>query len=98
MTPCCWFAGVHHNQLWGDINLINGQPWPYLNVTASWQRFRILNASPSRPRILMVQPPFTIHLSPFTLCHAASLHWVLLGFADNVLHVRTTNLSCSQPW
>ena len=49
------FAGVHTDQLWGDINLINGQPWPYLNVTASWQRFRVLNASPSRPRILMVR-------------------------------------------
>ena len=68
----CWSAGVHHNQLWGDINLINGQPWPYLNVTASWQRFRILNASPSRPRILMVRPSFTP-------CHAAHLHRLLLS-------------------
>ena len=67
-----WSTGVHHNQLWGDINLINGQPWPYLNVTASWQRFRILNASPSRPRILMVQPSFTP-------CHAAYLHRLLLS-------------------
>jgi FtsP/CotA-like multicopper oxidase with cupredoxin domain len=45
---------VHHDQLWGDINLVNGQPWPFLDISASWQRFRILNADISRPRILMV--------------------------------------------
>ena len=50
----CLSAGVHHDQLWGDLNLINGQPWPFLDITASWQRFRILNADISRPRILMV--------------------------------------------
>jgi FtsP/CotA-like multicopper oxidase with cupredoxin domain len=47
-------AGVHHDQLWGDLNLVNGQPWPFLDVTASWQRFRFLNADISRPRVLMV--------------------------------------------
>ena len=50
-------AGVHHDQLWGDLNLVNGQPWPFLDITASWQRFRILNADISRPRILMVRFP-----------------------------------------
>ena len=48
------YAGVHQNQLWGDINLINGSPWPYVNMSAGWNRFRFLNASPSRPRILTV--------------------------------------------
>jgi hypothetical protein len=47
--------GVHHDQLWGDINLINGMPWPYLDVKAVWNRFRILNADISRPRVLMVR-------------------------------------------
>jgi hypothetical protein len=54
VTCLLLYAGVHQNQLWGDINLINGSPWPYVNMAAGWNRFRFLNASPSRPRILMV--------------------------------------------
>src|SRR5690606_11532527 len=32
----------------GDVVLVNGAPWPVLEVTASRYRFRILNASNAR--------------------------------------------------
>ena len=41
----------HDNQfsgLWGDVILVNGQPWPYMEVTRRVWRFRILNASIAR--------------------------------------------------
>ena len=47
-------TGVHANQLWGDINVVNGVPWPVLDIKSTWHRFRVLNASPSRPWILQV--------------------------------------------
>jgi FtsP/CotA-like multicopper oxidase with cupredoxin domain len=47
-------TGVHKDQLWGDINVVNGVPWPVLDITSTWHRFRVLNASPSRPWILQV--------------------------------------------
>ena len=34
--------------LWGDVILVNGQPWPYLEVQRRVYRFRILNASIAR--------------------------------------------------
>ncbi len=37
-----------HSGLWGDVILVNGQPWPYLEVTRRVYRFRILNASIAR--------------------------------------------------
>ncbi|GAA2729611.1 multicopper oxidase family protein [Cellulomonas aerilata] len=37
-----------HSGLWGDVILVNGQPWPYLEVTKRVYRFRILNASIAR--------------------------------------------------
>ena len=41
----------HDNEfsgLWGDVILVNGQPWPYMEVTRRVYRFRILNASIAR--------------------------------------------------
>ena len=41
----------HDNQfsgLWGDVILVNGQPWPYMEVQRRVYRFRILNASIAR--------------------------------------------------
>lgn len=34
--------------LWGDVILVNGVPWPYLNVERRFYRFRILMATLSR--------------------------------------------------
>lgn len=37
-----------HSGLWGDVILVNGQPWPVMQVKRRIYRFRILNASISR--------------------------------------------------
>ena len=37
-----------HSGLYGDVMLVNGQPWPNLRVARRKYRFRILNASLSR--------------------------------------------------
>jgi hypothetical protein len=38
----CTCAGVHQDNLWGDINAVNAVPWPFLGLNANWNRFRIL--------------------------------------------------------
>lgn len=38
----------HDQGLWGDVILVNEQPWPYLNVEPRLYRFRLLNAAVSR--------------------------------------------------
>jgi FtsP/CotA-like multicopper oxidase with cupredoxin domain len=37
-----------HSGLWGDIVLVNGKPWPVMQVQRRVYRFRLLNASLSR--------------------------------------------------
>ncbi|KAH7074627.1 Cupredoxin [Paraphoma chrysanthemicola] len=36
------------DSLWGDVNHVNGVPWPFMNVQPRKYRFRILNAAVSR--------------------------------------------------
>jgi FtsP/CotA-like multicopper oxidase with cupredoxin domain len=58
-------TGAHANQLWGDINVVNGVPWPVMDIQSTWHRFRVLNASPSRPWILQVDAVSC----PYSLLH-----------------------------
>ncbi|MBO0682071.1 MAG: multicopper oxidase family protein [Candidatus Dormibacteraeota bacterium] len=48
----------------GDVILVNGAPWPFLEVAAARYRFRILNASNARRYRLALDPP-PKHGSPF---------------------------------
>ena len=57
-------TGVHKDQLWGDINVVNGVPWPVMDIKSTWHRFRVLNASPSRPWNLQVGQPACSPLLP----------------------------------
>ncbi|KAG2484027.1 hypothetical protein HYH03_017117 [Edaphochlamys debaryana] len=41
--------GPHKNNLYGDINTVNGVAWPVWKPEARWQRLRWLNAASSRP-------------------------------------------------
>jgi spore coat protein A, manganese oxidase len=41
----------------GDVVLVNGAPWPFLEVSATRYRFRILNASNARRYQLELDPP-----------------------------------------
>jgi FtsP/CotA-like multicopper oxidase with cupredoxin domain len=51
-----------HSGLYGDVILVNGQPWPNLKVARRKYRFRILNASLSRGMRLQLSDgsPMTI--------------------------------------
>ncbi len=47
--------GDHENNLYGDINLVNGRPWPVFTIEPRWQRFAWLNSAVSRPwKMLLV--------------------------------------------
>ncbi|KAG2484028.1 hypothetical protein HYH03_017118 [Edaphochlamys debaryana] len=41
--------GPHKNNLYGDINTVNGVAWPVWKPEARWQRLRWLNAAATRP-------------------------------------------------
>ena len=41
----------------GDVNLVNGAAWPFLEVSATRYRFRLLNASNARNYRLALDPP-----------------------------------------
>ncbi|GLC63932.1 hypothetical protein PLESTF_000100100 [Pleodorina starrii] len=42
-------SGPHRDNLYGDVNFVNGIPWPVITFEPRWQRFRWLNAAPTRP-------------------------------------------------
>jgi FtsP/CotA-like multicopper oxidase with cupredoxin domain len=46
---------VHKDDLYGDVNTINGIPFPQMNLQPKWIRFRILNAAVSRPYLFKIK-------------------------------------------
>lgn len=44
----------HKDDLYGDINLVSGIPFPNMKLDAKWYRFRLLNAAVSRPYLLKI--------------------------------------------
>ncbi|TDD62228.1 multicopper oxidase family protein [Kribbella antibiotica] len=53
-------AGEYMSGVLGDCILVNGAPWPVLEVSATRYRFRILNASNARRYKLKLDPPTPI--------------------------------------
>jgi FtsP/CotA-like multicopper oxidase with cupredoxin domain len=47
--------GVHEDDLYGDINLVSGIPFPIMNMEPKWLRFRLLNAAVSRPYLFKIK-------------------------------------------
>ncbi|WP_345637441.1 multicopper oxidase family protein [Rugosimonospora acidiphila] len=47
----------YHNGVLGDTILVNGVPWPFLDVANTRYRFRILNAANARRLELALDPP-----------------------------------------
>lgn len=47
--------GIHENNLYGDINLVSGIPFPLMNMEPKWLRFRLLNAAVSRPYLFKIK-------------------------------------------
>jgi spore coat protein A, manganese oxidase len=56
------FDDAGHSNLFGDVVLVNGKPWPVMQVERRKYRFRVLNASISRGYRLALSSgdPFTI--------------------------------------
>lgn len=50
-------VGAYHQGVEGDVVLVNGAPWPELEVAAVRYRFRLLNASNARRYDLRLDPP-----------------------------------------
>ena len=48
---------AHMSGVLGDCILVNGAPWPYMEVTNTLYRFRLLNASNARRYRLALDPP-----------------------------------------
>jgi FtsP/CotA-like multicopper oxidase with cupredoxin domain len=51
-----------HSGLWGDVILVNGVPWPNMNVERRIYRFRVLNASISRSYKLALSPSAPMYM------------------------------------
>ena len=49
--------GAYHQGVEGDVILVNGAPWPVLDVANTRYRFRLLNASNARRYRLTLDPP-----------------------------------------
>ena len=47
--------GIHNVNLYGDLVLVNGVPWPRMPIDPKWVRFRFLDTSISRPFLLQVR-------------------------------------------
>jgi len=63
--------GDHEKSYFGDINMVNGHPFPVLGaLERKWYRFRVLNASVSRPYLLKLVTDATGTVDVSTdLCH-----------------------------
>ena len=54
----------HKNNLYGDINLVSGIPWPKIALEPKFYRFRLLNAAVSRPYLLKVKDENLVDVGP----------------------------------
>jgi len=55
----------------GDVSLVNGKAWPFMNTQPRWYRFRLLNASNSRIYSLRLFPARTLP-TRFPSCRSAT--------------------------
>ena len=49
--------GVHADSFYGDINTVNGIPWPHMSLEPKWYRFRIVTVSLSRGFVWGISKP-----------------------------------------
>lgn len=57
-NKCQLFADLfntHQDNLYGDINLVSGIPFPQIPLEPKWYRFRLLNAAVSRPWLIKIK-------------------------------------------
>ncbi|KAG2484888.1 hypothetical protein HYH03_016369 [Edaphochlamys debaryana] len=61
--------GPHKNNLYGDVNTVNGVQWPLWTPEARWQRLRWLNAATTRPWKLRIVDGTTGADVSGSVCH-----------------------------
>lgn len=54
---------IHKDDLYGDINMISGIPFPNIHLDPKTYRFRILNAAVSRPYLLQIRTSNNVEIS-----------------------------------
>lgn len=48
----------------GDVNTINGVPWPEMLLEPKWYHFRLLNSAVSRPFLVKIKDDFGHDIGP----------------------------------
>ena len=78
----------HKDDLYGDINLVSGIPFPNMKLDAKWYRFRLLNAAVSRPYLLKIVDDNLKEISS-SICKIIAADG---GFRDDPADFPTTGL------
>jgi FtsP/CotA-like multicopper oxidase with cupredoxin domain len=60
--------GVHERSFYGDINVVNGVPFPVMRLEPKYYRFRVLDSSVSRPYLLKIKTEGGVDVSK-DVCH-----------------------------
>ncbi|KAH6671344.1 oxidase cueO precursor [Halenospora varia] len=77
--------------LYGDVNTVNGQPWPYLNVENRKYKFRLLDASISRSYSLYLVADSAPNTKiPFTVVGADA------GYLDHPVVTSTLDIAMAE--
>jgi len=81
------------DSLYGDVNTVNGQPWPYMNVENRKYKFRLLDASISRSyNLYLVADSAPKTRIPFTVVGADA------GYLDHPVETSSLVISMAERW
>eukprot|EP00611_Tribonema_gayanum_P001801 TRINITY_DN11313_c0_g1_i2.p1 TRINITY_DN11313_c0_g1~~TRINITY_DN11313_c0_g1_i2.p1 ORF type:complete len:754 (-),score=205.37 TRINITY_DN11313_c0_g1_i2:1682-3943(-) len=85
-------AGAHQDFVFGDINTVNGKPWPYLKVEPRVYRLNVLNAAASREFSLKFIAESEAVVNGVTVIKQAWVDFYLIGTdGGQVLNARKLN-------
>jgi len=90
-SKCQLYSDIHKqhkDDLYGDINLVSGIPFPNMKLDAKWYRFRLLNAAVSRPYLLKIVDEQNKEISS-TICKIIAADG---GFRDEPADFPTSGL------
>ena len=81
------------DSLWGDVNTVNGQPWPYMAVENRKYKFRLLDASISRSyKLYLVADDEPNVRIPFVVVGADA------GYMDRPITTTDLVISMAERW
>jgi bilirubin oxidase len=86
-------ANGETTSVFGDVIHVNGQPWPYLNVTARKYRFRLLDSSISRSFQLYLEADKQAGIRiPFTVIGSDA------GLLEKPVNTTQLDISMAERW